>query len=438
MIDDPIIIVDENSDLRSALEDRGIDCRPIRKQLRIIAARVYNNKIGYARLRSGDTQIKLLICPKIFNYSKTDFLRYLRRYYELVALYGPKVSRHEVPDTIYQTALFVAGATGTDGLSSFDDLIDLRAKMALNGIHGFFNKLKSVERSYVDHVSNAITGRLNLRKAVTEINQARVHQNVPVDTIFSELAGVAVFALDFFSHSSTLGSALVAQAKRTRSVVGKKFGVDPKDYRLMDVLTARVRKHFTGKQKEQLYQDILTILGAESFFDDREVSGPEDGKGNAPKMVFSKDVAMDIVFFDASRVFEYFVYDYFVKQSVNAKYSVEMHPSRHFSIRNTAGEKCLLESKPDISLLLDEKNLAVADAKWKIPTKLDAVMSADATKLHRDKVVFDSQRAYLIYPACPESVVLVGDYQFEFPPYFEFRVRAIEVLGEAAGFEDIV
>jgi len=411
MKNDRLIIINENDDLRDKLISDGVDFFNIKKEIKIISSKVHNNKIGYARLFCDDHFIKIIICPKIFKYDKNLFIKYLTEY-ELLRKKHPKIRSHHVGNTQQKIPTVLSKKQILEGGGRFDNLIDGRIHDSLISIQKFFTSLKSTEVSYVDHLSTTMVGKINIRKNVTEINQSLIHQSIPVETIYSELAGITCFSLDLFIRNRSNNRSLIFLAKKIRSFIVRKFRPSIKGYKVSSIVSYKVRKLFQGTKKESLYNHLLILIGLDDFFEKGNGLTDESvGENVNINDIESRCVNISSIFFESSNVFEYFVYDVLNEKYGSKNFSIEFHPPKEYKITTPENEDRLLNSIPDF-LIEDKRSglITVIDAKWKVQETIKSNFITDILKLVRDKSVHGASDSWVIYPYTDKKTIDKGLY----------------------------
>lgn len=377
------IIINETDDLIDVLLKKNIPIKNIRKEINVIKAKYRNNKIGYARFNAGQIKLKLIICPKIFEYDTEKFLKYIKLYLDLLLKYQADLKRFNIDNSHIE----LAQTAKNKNSFGFDELMEQQYLNALLGIFNFFKKYKTLRATYEDHTSSELSFDLNLQQTITEIDKSKIHQYREIVDYHNFFAEIAFSTLKLFNLNSekNFQEQIINVSKKTIRLLSSKFKLKANRSSYKKLFDKRCIKLFKTAEEVSLYTNLLTLLGKDNFF--------EKNHSISSNFVSEKITS---VFFEANKLYELKVYEYLIKNY--EKKNISFKPFKNFSLKdNTSKIIKELKSEPDFIVHHNARTLVV-DAKWKQLESFDSQFIYDYLKLQRDADIFNTSECVLIYP----------------------------------------
>ncbi|KAA1150669.1 hypothetical protein EU510_16430 [Pseudoalteromonas sp. FUC4] len=411
-------VFSETDNLYIKLIESGIDVTPLKKQLKVISAKIHNNKIGYARLESNIGIIKIIICPKIFEYDEKLFLSYLRQAFTLIERYKGCSKYFEIDKTLLNLAI----ANGKDDKNdkndlNFDSMLESKFKMSLIEVDTFFKKYNKADIFKKSYVSATIENEVNIQASICDPIKSNVHQFKKLNTPETRLAEITLMVIEFFirKNKNYLSPSLVSFARKIYAKVKQKYRVKRVKITISQFMHYSYEKSFNTDQKKRLLNNLLVLLSQEDFFNSSK------GEGKLDRYTHSCSL-----FFEANIIFEYLVYD-FLLCSYSSK-EVKIKPRSYqllYSKDNVEIGK--IKSEPDFILDLND-SMIIVDAKWKVLNKLDSNFNYDVLKLKRDSQLFYADKIMLVYPKVNSEILNKSPVYFNNEPESLINIVQTDIM----------
>lgn len=427
---DDVIIINETDDIFKKLYEKNIDIREIYLQISSIGKKVSNNKIGYFQFKCNGEFYKICIIPKVISSKDGDyqdaFITYIKGYYELLKKY-PNISKNYIPNNILDISL---KQSGTVKQNSFDDILYYKYFDALNSAKAFFQRYKSFTSKKIDFSSQSIKYELNIKKNITEINKSIIHQFKNEDFSYSVIASVTLKVLEYFINYK-IKHFKDAQDIRTvaislKNYINKKFITNEFNFKIEDLAQNKIKRYFKTKPQKILYYCLLILVGFEGYF-----------KGENEVSFSTKLDNMLSITFDASNVFEYYVYDRLVSEygiekvffiKPNSNDVVELYYLLQSDNNNMSVTKINeLKSEPDF-IVSETNGSVVVDAKWKIINNYSEISNEDISKLYRDCLIRNTSSGVLVYPKISPQIDTNYKYSLNCYSGFSFKLKEVNVI----------
>lgn len=407
---DRLVLVGETDDVFRAFADHGVDSRPFKRSLAVIAAASRNNRVGFARLGSAGQSVRVCVLPKILQEQTdtpesqlADFSDYLRHFEELKSQFPGEagVRAKSVADA---TGAFARnrGAGSPGPFAALDALYSLKVADALSELRIYFQRSPETREKVERFSTFGLEGELDLAACILDPNKAQIHQTRKVPHIQADVARVCSAALSSFIHC---GSAelphLRQQAFALQGVLRRKYNLGT-TARLsqLNVGAAGLAKMFQGPVRKRVLQAVYVLAGLSDF-------DPTDLSSGTPLFRDAESSPVRSYFLDPKTLFELSVLSG-LREALPASHVV-FKPARKlfkvetaqlycggpdWSFANAANSSSLV-SEPDF--LIEEPNRVVIDAKWKNFSGFNAQMFADAQKLFRDTRMYGAKAGVLVY-----------------------------------------
>ena len=404
------IFLKENEDFNSVkkkLSDK-LDVDKLYEKLDRIFAKIYNNQVGYYLFKDKDRYYKIFVLPKTIEITNDEkevikqFIDYLKVHFRLKAKYK---EYDVVGENLSSNIEFSFDSFQKDqSAQDIEQFIFYRFYTILMDIKRFFSTHKSTKRELVHYASQTIKYKMDLKRNITEINKAKIHQLKQKDIIYSIVANIAYGALRLFNKTklelidSNNREKLLKLSNEILNLLKRDFKVDC-GYRvsLTGLISSKTYKHFKQKQSfKMLYYNLLMLFGLENFFDEK--SNKE----------INNDILSQMFFIKPELMYEWVVYDYLKR---HCKFlDIEKEPIKEYKLvqySNRKDKDIVINSKPDI-VAIDRRNskMYIIDVKWKILE--DRPNLDDLLKLKRDYEVRknDAKKIFsiLVYPKFGKSM----------------------------------
>jgi len=408
-------VFNETDNLYIKLIESGIDITPLKKQLKVISAKIHNNKIGYARLESNIGIIKIIICPKIFEYDEKLFLSYLQQAFILIERYKSYSKYFKIDKTLLNLAI-ANGKDDKDNLS-FDSMLESKFKMSLVEVDTFFKKYNKADIFKKSYASATIENEVNIQATICDPIKSNVHQFKKLNTPETKLAEIALMAIEFFirKNKNYLSPSLVSFARKIYAKVKQKYRVKRVKITISQFMHYSYEKSFNTEQKKRLLNNLLVLLSQEDFFNSSK------GESKLDRYTHSSSL-----FFEANIIFEYLVYD-FLLCSYSSK-EVKIKPRSYQLLYSKDNiEIGAIKSEPDFILDLND-SMVIVDAKWKVLNKLDSNFNYDVLKLKRDSQLFRADRTMLVYPKVHSEILNKSPVYFNNEPESLINIVQADVI----------
>lgn len=376
------IFVNENENVFEACTNHGvIVCSEIRKHLRFISEKAYNNYIGYYQFLGGDeVYYKIYILPKttlrVENndaLNKKNFIQVLSKYYELKERYVLVKSKSIDKNIIDFSFNDDKKEHKSDDLDNF---IAYKYKDALQTVEAFFKRhTNALSKELKFHSENVWHG-VDLKRNISELDKSKIYQRKKEPYIYLKLAEISTEILHYFIKHKEKNR----RAKKLKNKISAKYKVDKGfSFKTKEIVSKKVVKLFKSREEKELYLALLTLLGIESYFED-----------NTYKEMI-KLHNQHAHFFRPETLFEWVVYGDLINRY--GKENVSKQYLQSYSLGDESRE-----SKPDFVVQYENKNILI-DAKWKILESKKQITFEDVAKLRRDGIILGNiSESCLVYP----------------------------------------
>lgn len=397
-----IYIKESEKDVLGVLTEQGIDVSSFQNYLTPLFKRVYNNYVGYYTFKQGSLVYKLIVLPKTIKENKEaekEFVNYLLHYYRLNNTYAFDTEK-KIPNSLLQL-LF---ESNNDDYSSHDRLNAFefeKQKAILLSIEAFFKRHKNSKRIGVNHTSQSIKHKFDLKSNIRELDKTKIHQIQNQEIHYSLMATITFYALKIFSLTlyAEHQKELLSEVKRVKNFLLKKYAIE-KGYKLSlhELQGLRVLKVFSKTlESKQLLVGIKSLFGFEQMYRDSQV-----------QVGYRDDLKTTSLFIDPIKFYEWYVYDILKKYSDEESRTllfdkIESKTTTPYRLiaREAQAKK---KSQPDY-IIIDEKKKVkiIIDAKWKNIERVGEVSSNDYLKLKFDSFLISNDgyvtASYLVYPS---------------------------------------
>jgi len=428
------IFISENSE-KDEIFDKLLDILDVSKlkqEIKAVFKKAYNNYVGYYLFKDGKEFFKIFVLPKNISLPKENdkndeiktikqFLNYLKEYYRLQDSYlNYKTSNLNIQSLL---ELSFNSHNSQNQAQNIEQFIFYKYKVVIQEIIGFFKLHKAHKRIKNNYVSQTIKYKINLAKNLKEIDKTKIHQDRLEDIIYSQVATIAYGAIKLFIQQKVelfedinQKDEVLKLSLKLQSILLKKYNLDNSfNLSLFKLVSNKINKFFRKKQSHQLlYSHLLTLFGFEHFFD--EESAKE----------INRNIESDSLFFRPEIMYEWFVYDYLIKQNQfgATKENASIQSKKDYYLKIDKKLK-VLESKPDI--IIESEKKIIIDVKWK-QINSDSFSSNDILKLQRDYEVHkenDTDEAYIIYLSLDKEYTNQIKILYAKDEIFKFKVLEI-------------
>lgn len=402
------IVVGESEDLREVLSNKyDVDVRKLKHQLSVIAAKVRQNKIGFARLLIDGTPRHLVVLPKLHGVPELEtkasgaaelLYSYLAELERLSQRYPREASVCGVHRVGATTRLQLSEGSPQEGVHKLDLFANRRLLESLERVRVFFLQNRPQRERTVRFSSHAIESTLDIAACLTDPVKSNLHQFKAVSAPDNRLAELTLSAIEsLFDKQPAPHQTVLHLAKEAVRVIGTRPGLRSKVSTETRLRLSQERRLFTGATRGQLLVDLMTLCGAQDANDFPLSSLPPV---HANQLLGS----FDSYFFEVNRLYELMVWE--ALEASRGECSLEFHPDAKSywftvaeddsSLPKNANERDR-RSEPDFLVSFQGKPLAVGDAKWRI---LDGMPDEDElSKLCRDAKHRGSSKGILFYPS---------------------------------------
>ncbi|MBH0039870.1 5-methylcytosine restriction system specificity protein McrC [Pseudoalteromonas sp. SWN166] len=408
-------VFNETDNLYIKLIESGIDVTPLKKQLKVISAKIHNNKIGYARLESNIGIIKIIICPKIFEYDEKLFLSYLQQAFTLIERYKSCSKYFKIDKTLLNLA--IANEKDDKNALNFDSMLESKFKMSLIEINTFFKKYNKVDVFKKSYASATIENEVDIQASICDPIKSNVHQFKKLNTPETRLAEIALMVIEFFIRKNKhyLSPPLVSLARKIYTKVKQKYRVKRVKITVSKFMHDGYEKSFNTEQKKRLLNNLLVLLSQEDFFNSSK------GEGKLDRYTHSCSL-----FFEANIIFEYLVYDFLLCSYSSEEIKIKPRSYQLLYSKDNV-EIGKIKSEPDFILDLND-SMVIVDAKWKILNKLDSNFNYDVLKLKRDSQLFRADKIMLVYPKVNSEILNKSPVYFNNEPESLINIVQADVI----------
>jgi hypothetical protein len=388
-----IFIKESQKDVFGLLEEKGIDISAFRHHFSDLFKRLYNNQVGYYIIRHKKMVYKFMVLPKTIQEgaeAEKEFVNYLLHYYRINNIYRFDQEKR-IPDSLLQLVFESNNHQDSshDRLEAFEFQ---KQKAILLAIEAFFKRHSNSKRIRVDHVSQSVKHRLDLKRNIQELDKSKIHQSKTKEVTYSLMATIAYGALKFFEKQQQKNE-LLNEVKRIKSLLLKKYALNRGEKVTLEALGGlKVGKFFSKKMEhQQLLVDIKTLFGFEQMYQD-----------NRQRVTYRDDLKSYSLFIDPIKFYEWYVYDILKKYADANGKTIEFDKQEKTTTLYHINQH-KKSSNPDYILTDKEQNIKIViDAKWKNVNKFGDIESSDYLKLKFDAFLLEKKGygiiPYLIYP----------------------------------------
>jgi hypothetical protein len=424
--------VTETQNLLSALFEQNFPVERYLTQLKLIGAKVNNNKVGFARFGSVDNPIELCVFPKVGSRNEGELLKYLQEAIRIANKYRSALSK--VDDCIFDLEVSHTIKKGT--FSSLESIVISNYESSIKYIQNFFMNYKPIMVVKRDVVSSSLQYKLSHAKTIMEIDKTKIHQVRRENKSDSIVANYAITALEYFIHKKCRnvedGEMLRHKAGSALALIRRRFRAGRRGVRLSKLTTRPIQREFQRCSANSLHVNLLKLLELENYGSNYQASSPF----RASKPVDD----LSTFFVSPAIVYELFVYDYLVQKY--PKRIIKDKPSR--SYMHTGPNKIDLNRRSNPDLIIEKRGAPhlryVIDVKWKQPKRLSEILYEDIVKLHRDYHIHNASQAVLVYPQV--AINLRGKHKIEITQNNVFEFWVVELpfsaMDESKGSEQMI
>ena len=410
-----IFLTENEKDIFIRLKEQGIDTEVFAHKFQYLFQKIYNNEVGYYNFRQEDILYKFIVLPKTISVEDNDkeraFVNYLLHYYRINNIYGYDKTK-KIPNSLLSLAF-----ESNNKIDKIHEPLELfefhKTKAILKSIETFFKKHKNYQRVEQAYVSQSIKHKLNLGKNIKEINKSKIHQNIRVDILYSDIATVSYYALRLYmqkrlKHTDINNDELKRYTMKISSLVTRKYMID----KCFSLSLPKLYGHKVTKlfQKKDEYKMLLTNL--------RSLFGHEQLHNDTQSLAeLRHDLYTSSFFIKPDLFYEWYVYD------ILKKYADDNGKNIQFDKREGTVTKYKLNDKdkssnPDYILTDESKKVKIViDAKWKNVNEFGDIKPSDYLKLRFDSSLIQKQGygvvSYLVYPQTDiedkNFTMIVGD-----------------------------
>lgn len=392
------LIISENDNIYQTLLSHGVEISDIQEQISVIGSKVYNNKIGYIKLDTKNFLLKLVVCPKIFDYNEKEYLKYIKKCFSIINKHRSKIKLFKVDNSIIELAKLTEKIGDTH---SFDDILNLKYQSVLEEIRFFFRKNKAYQIKTIDYSSYSLEHELDIYGNIVDPLKTQIHQKKALRNIQAELADIATSILDFFIRRTKLklDKKIISMAIRINSEIKRNFKVRHNKKSTKKFIDGSYNKYFNNRNKNELKNNLNFLLSKDSFF---------SSKNNSLKS--QNSLTSNSIFFEANMLYELIVYESLVNNYPNS--DVIIKPKKEILI-NSKNEKTFntTSSEPDF-LIESKESLILVDAKWKKLISLNSKFNYDYLKLSRDKDIYKADQIIVTYPIVQNTILNSSPFHF--------------------------
>jgi hypothetical protein len=435
--------IPENINVIDFFEDKvPIITADLKKELKKISTKNYNNSIGYYQFKSDNNYYQIFITPKIFENiiseteKKINFIKLLTNYYEIFNSGRIDKSCEEEAKLTLEGNIIDYSFEGLELLRGMElqNFVEKKFEDSINVLEKYFKKHKRIETRTISYNSQSINHPINLRKNITSIDKSSVFQLKKEKYNYSKIAIISEKVLRYFKffrieHLSEKNK-IKCFEKTTKliSKINKAFALNNSfTFSINEILKNDINKLFNkNNELKEVYKSLLILVGLEHF------------NKNDRNAEIKKIENMISIFFRPEKLYEWIVYDKLALEYNGASIKKDGLPpgtSNIFYLTKDNGDKRDYDSKPDFIIQLTDK-IIIADAKWKILDKNPGF--DDIAKLKRDWAVYKKIRegsskqieSLLIYPSIDNIFFSYPNdkFSFEFETEFKFGIKKIEAI----------
>jgi hypothetical protein len=449
----------DSKDIFDTLSEK-LDTEKLKKDLKEVFKKVYNNYVGYYLFKDSGTVYKIFVLPKHIDLPQEgdqrqeqnairQLIGYFKIYYELKHKYDKLYTDgNKLLPSFYEIAF--NSQNKESKAQDIEEFAFTKYKYFLQEIKKFFYTHKTHKRVKTTYISQSVKYKLNLLANIKEPNKSKIHQEHYQDVIYSNIATIVYGAIKLFLQQKIeivdKDRKLKKEANNLKNILLKKYKVD-KSFSLSvyKLINSKTYKHFK-KQKEYLalYGNVLALFGIENFFEE------DDGKE------LNSNIKRDALFIKPDLMYEWYVYDWIIrkycrtKKIFNIDFSIEKdkkqiyikseHNTKNYSIIDVDKNKGISTrfSEPDIVIIGDGKKVII-DAKWKILEDLHSddkesvnpkgLSMSDVLKLQRDMQVHrenEADEAFLVFAGLPKKID-GREYGVSYFRKIDFRFKLVEI-----------
>ena len=407
----PVVIINETDNIFLKFAELGINASSIRKQLTAIGTKSNNNKIGYTRLQTNQGIVRVIVCPKIFNYDQQKYLDFLSFSFAMIEKYRGKAGLFKVDKTLLNLASI---ANSSKQELSFERLIEFKFVAALEQIIKFFRKFNIKRNNQTRYVASSVEFDIDVLSSVIDPNKSNIHQIKPAKDFEVKLAAVSQKVISAFLryNKDYLSSNVSSLARQLQGEIKRKFNTSGFGATVNDLFNSRATRLFRGAANNELRDNLLVLLSTEDFFDI-----------NVGEVSSDNFISSSSVFFEPNLLFEYIVYDRLLDSYKSEE--IVIKPRATQNLTSCCGDVVTEFGANPEFLVKTETSKFVVDVKWKILSSLDSKFQYDVLKLQRDAKVHSTSHAMLIYPTVDFSLTQKAPYRTEIDNHIQIHILEI-------------
>ncbi|WP_457745486.1 hypothetical protein [Sulfurimonas sp.] len=449
----------DSKDIFDTLSEK-LDTEKLKKDLKEVFKKVYNNYVGYYLFKDSGIVYKIFVLPKHIDLPQEgnqhqeqnairQLLGYFKIYYELKHKYDKLYTDGNKPlPSFYEIAFSSQNKESkAQDIQDIEEFAFTKYKYFLQEIKKFFDTHKTHKRVKTAYISQSVKYKLNLLANIKEPNKSKIHQEQYQDVIYSNIATIVYGAIKLFLQQKIeivdKDRKLKKEANNLKNILLKKYKVD-KSFSLSvhKLINSKTYKHFK-KQKEYLalYSNVLALFGIENFFEEDD------------RKELNSNIKRDALFIKPDLMYEWYVYDWIIRKYCRAKkifnidFSIEKDEEQIY-IKSKYNKKAYeiaelpknkkvssRSSEPDIVILGDGKKVII-DAKWKILEDLNSddkasanpkgLSMSDVLKLQRDMLIHEANEAFLVFAGLPKGID-GREYGVSYFGEIDFRFKLVEI-----------
>lgn len=397
-----LIFINENENIYEVLAEKEIDINKIKDNIKIISAKINNNRIGYFQFKINNGFIKICILPKIIKKDDKNleekYLNYINKYFEIINKYQKQITK-KVTDNYLDIIL----SEKNNEIKSFNSLLNYKYIVALDEIYKFFKHYKKFIYKQKSCIANEFKYKIDLKKNITEINKTKIHQNLREEISYSKISDITQSVIDCFLKEK-INSLEDKEKVEKKSIevsrfLSKRYEINNFKFDLKKILSYKIRSLFKSKKLQVLYKNLLVLLDLEGYFEK-----------DCDSQILNKISNMTCITFDPAVIFEYYVYHKHIEENIPNTLFIKLNYDIIKKVY-TLYFKTKVETKEflDESIIMIEEikensepdliiGNVIKDCKWKILKSLNDISREDFLKLKRDCLIRNYNKGVLVYP----------------------------------------
>ena len=405
------IFIDENDNIYQALLEYNIKIDQYTEQLKMIGAKVFNNKIGFVKLVSASEYIDLIVCPKIIGKNKEKFIKFFNIFINLKQKYPSLLNQFNIKSTYFEYELI----KNLSSIKEPKDLLDNNIDFIIIYILKYFKNSAFYLKEITKFKDITLQGELDILSCIIDPIPTTIHQTNTIERLDNLQAKITLNAIHllYHKHWNLLDAKTLNSLKSLMKFLSHKFHLRAEKVTIDFFLTHDFSSLFRGKKATLLYGYLKILLG---------INQGDDYKKKHMHLVIDS-ISITEIFFEANLFYEVIAYDYLINNKLVDELLFKKQYHYHYidSYNQVLARLC---ANPDY-VIFSQNNIIVADAKWKILKRLDAQFNIDFLKLHRDSQLVGANIGWLIYPRIENS--LQQRHPIKLENIKDFEVYLIEI-----------